>query len=507
MVFSITRSARGAARSSFAVCAPARAGVWEGPRNGPDTMSDLLLNPAARRLLGSLGLPIPLPRPLRRDAGAWPDRPLSGRITIVGASGSAECLGAIASGVLPAGIAPYLAVPDALRKAFRDTGAERRLSQPSLPALDALGEVAKPDALIFDATGIADLAGLRALYEFFHPLVGRLDEGGRAVVVAWDDAATPEAAAASAAVEGFVRSLAKEIGKIGATANLVRVARGAEARLGPVMRYVLSTRAAFVTGQVITVSAEAKAAEAIPFTKVLARKTALVTGAARGIGEATARALAQEGAHVICLDRPADEGPLRAVASAVSGTALLADLADASAPEKIAEALRERGVDVVVHNAGITRDKTLARMSPEQWDTVIDVNLAAVTRVHAAVEGLIKEGGRVVCLSSVAGLAGNVGQTAYAASKAGVAGWARATAGKLADRGITVNAVAPGFIETRLTAAMPVAIREAARRLSALAQGGTPEDVAQAITFLASPGAHGITGRTLRVCGGAFVGA
>jgi len=470
-------------------------------------MKDLLLNPAARRLLGSLGLPIPLPRPLRRDAGPWTDRPLSGRITIVGATGSAGCLGDIAAGVLPAGVAPYLAVPEALRKAFRDTGGERRLSQPALPALDALGDVARPDALIFDATGLADLAGLRALYDFFHPLVARLDEGGRVVVVADAEAPTPEAAAANAAIEGFVRCLAKEIGKLGATANLVRVAGGAEARLGPVMRYLLSTRAAFVTGQALAVSAEARAAEAVPFTKPLARRTALVTGAARGIGEATARALAQEGAHVVCLDRPADEGPLRAVASAISGTALLADLTAPDAPAKIAEALRERGVDVVVHNAGITRDKTLARMSPEQWDSVLDVNLAAVVRVHGALEALIRDGGRVLCLSSVAGLAGNVGQTAYAASKAGVAGWARATAAQLAPRGITVNAVAPGLIETRLTAAMPVAIREAARRLSALAQGGTPEDVAQAIAFLASPGAHGITGRTLRVCGGAFVGA
>ena len=146
-------------------------------------------------------------------------------------------------------------------------------------------------------------------------------------------------------------------------------------------------------------------------------------------------------------------------------------------------------------------------MSPDQWDAVLDVNLAAVARIHAAIVDRIRDGGRVVCLSSVAGLAGNVGQTAYAASKAGIAGWARAAASAVAARAITVNAVAPGLIETRLTAAMPVMIREAARRLSALAQGGQPEDVAQAITFLASPGAHGITGRTLRVCGGAFVGA
>lgn len=235
---------------------------------------------------------------------------------------------------------------------------------------------------------------------------------------------------------------------------------------------------------------------------------ALVTGAARGIGEATARLLAREGAHVVCLDRPSDGDAATELARALGGTALLADLGDAGAVARVAETLRELGgVDVIVHNAGITRDKTLARMSAEQWDGVLDVNLAAALRVTAAVDELTRDGGRIIGLSSVAGLAGNVGQTAYAASKAGLAGWARAYAERVADRGITVNAVAPGFIETRLTAAIPVVLREVARRLSALAQGGLPEDVAQAIVFLASAGAHGITGSTLRVCGGALVGA
>ncbi|MFT3767202.1 MAG: 3-oxoacyl-ACP reductase [Minicystis sp.] len=472
-------------------------------------MNDILLNPAARRLLGSLGLPIPLPQPLRRDGSPWTDRPLSGRITIVGAAGSAECVGAIAAGILPAGAAPYLAVPDALRKAFKDPNGERRLSQPAIPTLDTLGEVARPDALVFDATRLTDVASLRALYDFFHPLAGRLDRDGRVIVVARaGDDASAEAAVVGAAIEGFVRSLAKEIGRLGATANLVRVARGAEDRVGPVLRFLLSTRAAFITAQPITVTAEARAAAATPFIRPLEGKIALVTGAARGIGEATARLLSQEGAHVIALDRPNDEPALRSVAESVRGTALAVDLADGGAPARIAEVLRDKGgVDIVVHNAGITRDKTLARMSADQWDGVLDVNLAAAARIHAAIADQIRDDGRVICLSSVAGLAGNVGQTAYAASKAGIAAWARATAPGLAARGITVNAVAPGFIETRLTAAMPVAIREAARRLSALAQGGQPEDVAQAITFLASPGAHGITGRTLRVCGGAFVGA
>jgi 3-oxoacyl-[acyl-carrier protein] reductase len=163
---------------------------------------------------------------------------------------------------------------------------------------------------------------------------------------------------------------------------------------------------------------------------------------------------------------------------------------------------------VVVHNAGVTRDKTLARMKPELWDQAVDINLGAVVRItQVLLEGTLRDEGRIVCLSSVAGIAGNMGQTNYAASKRGIIGYIENLAPAVAKRGITVNAIAPGFIETRLTAAMPVAIREVARRLSALGQGGQPRDVAEAITFLSTPGADGITGRVLRVCGGAFVGA
>jgi 3-oxoacyl-[acyl-carrier protein] reductase len=183
-------------------------------------------------------------------------------------------------------------------------------------------------------------------------------------------------------------------------------------------------------------------------------------------------------------------------------------MSDADAPSKIADCVKALGgIDVVVHNAGITRDRTLARMKPEVWDSVLDINLGAVVRTTSALEPHLRDYARIVCLSSIAGIAGNMGQTNYAASKGGIVGYVRTKALELASRGITVNAVAPGFIETRMTAAIPVAIREVARRLSALGQGGQPEDVAQAIVFLSSPGAHGVTGRTLRVCGGAFIGA
>lgn len=476
-----------------------------------DFLVDLGGNPTARKLIKSLGLPLPLPQPLKRERGAWKARPLMDAKVAVGATPGAELSSAIADALCGAGADPY--VLELLRPAFRDAGETH--GRPA-NALEALGETAKLGAVVFDATGIRDVDGLRAVYEFFHPLVGRLAPCARVLVIGRADSppsgvSGAEAIAAQAALEGFVRSVAKEIGRNGSTANLITVARGAEDRLGPVIRFVTSPMSAFVTAQPIRVHDAAKGPFSSPATRALEGKLALVTGAARGIGEATARTLAREGARVICLDRPGDDAVISQLARDLGGVPLLVDLAAADAPSAIADAVRAAsagaGLDILVHNAGITRDKTLARMKPEQWDSVLDVNLAAVARVTEALESQLRDGGRVICLSSIAGLAGNVGQSAYAASKAGIVGWVRATSARLAQRGITVNAIAPGFIETRLTAAIPMAIREVARRLAALGQGGQPEDVAQAITFLATPGSLGLTGSTLRVCGGAFVGA
>jgi 3-oxoacyl-[acyl-carrier protein] reductase len=210
------------------------------------------------------------------------------------------------------------------------------------------------------------------------------------------------------------------------------------------------------------------------------------------------------------VDRAEEETALLQVAREIGGSSLLCDVSSPATPAQIASHVVEKhgGVDIVVHNAGVTRDRMLARMPEATWDQVIDINLAAVLAINTKLlEGALRDGGRVISLSSIAGIAGNTGQTNYSASKAGLIGMTRKLAQDLATRGITVNAVAPGFIETRMTAAVPTMIREVGRRLAALAQGGQPEDVARTIDFLASPGAAGITGQVLRVCGGAFLGA
>ncbi len=474
-------------------------------------MTDLLVelgkNPNARRLIGTLGLPLPLPEWLRRARGPMLARPLADQAVAVAAPAGATLATVLATTLAAAGADPWL-VEGTDASPFLGPG--ETFGRPARP-LAALPARARLDAIVLDATGIAHLDGLRALYDNLAPLLPKLARSARVVVLGRDVGEGREAAACQQALDGFVRSVAKEIGRVGATANLVRVASGASLRLAPVLRFVLSTRAAFISGQPLVVDTVARALPEPPLVRPLEKKVALVTGAARGIGEATARRLAEEGALVFCLDRPADEGPLSQLARTLGGVSVAVDLADPDAPARVLEALgarvSDRKLDIVVHNAGITRDKTLARMKGADWDAVLGVNLQAVERLHAALLPALRDGGRVVCLSSIAGLAGNVGQTAYAASKAGIVGWVRAEAAALAGRGVTVNAVAPGFIETRLTAAIPVAIREVARRLSALSQGGLPIDVAEAITFLSTPGAQGVTGRTLRVCGGAFVGA
>jgi 3-oxoacyl-[acyl-carrier protein] reductase len=478
-------------------------------------MSDFLLelskNPQARRFIDSLGLPISLPEDLRRARGPWSERPLEGATVVVYSAATGELLPLLANAVIPAGADVLVADGERALAAFRGPAEAYARKAVAVPRSEP-PEGVRPRALVVDATGFSSPQALRGLYDFARPWARTLDKSGRVVVLSRGDAVgDTRAAAARAALEGFVRSLAKEIGRRGATANLVVVERGAEERLDGVLRFVLSPESAFVTAQPIHVTRTVRPNKSPGFTHALRGKVALVTGAARGIGEATARRLSEEGAEVVCADHPSQDGPLSQVARSLGGKALPIDVGAEDAATTVIGALKKHhdGVDIVVHNAGVTRDKTLGKMTEEQWDLTIGVNLAAPVNITRALvdQKVLRDEGRIICLSSVAGIAGNAGQTNYAASKAGLIGFVRALAPELAPRGITANAVAPGFIETQMTAAMPAAIREVARRLSALGQGGHPIDVAEAITFLAMPWADGITGATLRVCGGAFIGA
>ncbi|MGH2969465.1 MAG: SDR family oxidoreductase, partial [Solirubrobacteraceae bacterium] len=236
-----------------------------------------------------------------------------------------------------------------------------------------------------------------------------------------------------------------------------------------------------------------------------------VTGAARGIGAAIARTLARDGATVVGVDVPAQGDELAAVVNAIGGSSLLLDITAGDAPERLAEHLRERhgGADAVVHNAGVTRDRTLGRMSGDEWDMVLAINLTAQERINDMLVdgGVLRRGGRIVSVSSVSGIAGNRGQANYAASKAGVIGTVESLAPVLAGRGQTINAVAPGFIETKMTAAMPLGTREAGRRMNSVAQGGQPVDVAETVAWLASPASGGVNGNVVRVCGQSLIGA
>ena len=322
----------------------------------------------------------------------------------------------------------------------------------------------------------------------------------------------PARDAARGGVEGFLRSLAHEM-RGGGTANGILLEDGVEVdapgAIGA-LRFFLSARSAFVTGQLLRVSSTAGSATENP-TLPLAGRTALVTGAARGIGAAIARTLAADGARLVLLDVPGAGTELARLANELRAVPIQLDVTSDGAGERLIAFLREKGLslDVLVLNAGITRDKLFANMTPDRWDPVLAVNITSqISLTEALLEAgdVLGEHPRVVSLASTSGIAGNRGQTNYAASKAGVMAFVDALAGRLAAVDGTANAVAPGFIETEMTARMPALTREVARRLNSLQQGGLPVDVAEAIAFLASDEAGGVQGQTLRVCGQNMVG-
>ncbi|MEG0001217.1 MAG: 3-oxoacyl-ACP reductase FabG [Comamonas sp.] len=238
---------------------------------------------------------------------------------------------------------------------------------------------------------------------------------------------------------------------------------------------------------------------------------ALVTGATRGIGAAIALELAGRGYHVVGT-ATSDSGAERiteALAAFPGCRGVNLNVTDGAAVEALVDGIvkAQGGLHVLVNNAGITRDQLAMRMKDEDWDAVIDTNLKAVFRVsRAAIRPMMKQRfGRIISITSVVGASGNPGQANYAAAKAGVAGMTRALARELGSRNITVNCVAPGFIETDMTAQLPQEQRQALQSQIALGQLGQPSDIAHAVAYLASTGAGYVTGQELHVNGGMYM--
>ncbi|HUR40839.1 MAG TPA: 3-oxoacyl-ACP reductase [Verrucomicrobiae bacterium] len=471
-----------------------------------DRYLEITQTPWGQALVSALGLPNP-PRLARSDE-PWAEAPLAGHAVVFGAGEGGTLTKVALQALKHAGATVQVRTELPGFAAIKSAAAELGIA---LTGAAVAGEGAAPaHAIVYDASGIARPEGLRALYDFFRPLAAQVPSNGRVVVIgrAADANTSAPGAAAQGALLGFVKSLGKEIGRKGATANLIEVGSSAETGVAGALRFFLSPHSAFVSGQSLPLSVEAAAPA--QWTGSLGGKVALVTGAARGIGAAIAQVLAREGATVVGMDRPQEEGALGHTLAPLNGVGLPLDVTASDAPARIVQETIGRfgGLDIVVHNAGITRDKTLRNMKPEHWDQVIGVNLAAIVRVNdELLKNGLKPGARMVCISSIGGIAGNPGQTNYGATKAGVIAYVRALAPEMARRGGAVNAVAPGFIETQMTSAMPVGPRVVGRLMSSLLQGGLPQDIAEAVGFLASPHASGINGRTLRVCGQHLVGA
>ena len=467
-------------------------------------MSDRYLKfvntPFGKTAAQSLGLPAPVP--LKRWKRA--DQPFIEGDVLIGAANSSKAISTIGK-VLGASAAKLF------HASAIDTLNDSAKSGNKAEALPLNADIdRKFSALVFYATGMKDTTDLKAVYDFFHPTIRKLAGNGRVLVIGQDPGTCrqPAKAAAHQALEGFVRSVGKEVGKKGATANLLWMAPGAEQQLESSIRFFLSPRSAYVSGQVTRISKGATA-HATNSVAPLAGKVALVTGASRGIGASIAETLSRDGATVIGLDIPPAMEDLQKVMTPIKGKAMACDITDEKAPKQIADFVKEHfeGIDLVIHNAGITRDKTLGNMPEHFWDMTIAVNLTAEELIDEELmhQELLRENGRIVCISSISGIAGNFGQTNYSTAKCGVIGYVEAMA-KQVKNGVTINAIAPGFIETQMTAAMPITIREAGRRMNSLSQGGLPVDVAEAIAWYCNPASNGVNGNVVRVCGQSLIG-
>ncbi|HMR13244.1 MAG TPA: 3-oxoacyl-ACP reductase [Arachnia sp.] len=461
-----------------------------------DILETIYGTPAGRFVARKAGLTDP---PLLRRGRVLPHGPIVlGELD--GGGLARETLALL--GIAPA--APLLDTPDA-----RTRDDKGRDVPPSYPS--------KLGAIVVDATGLRRIVELEGIRQLLRPVMRQVEGSGRVIILASDASAVHglEAKAVAQGIDGINRTVAKEL-RGGSTSNLVFVREGTTAEdLASTFSFLLEGRSAFVDGQAWRVGS-AKLPHALT-DRPFEGRVVVVTGAARGIGAAIARTFARDGATVVAVDIPPAGDALAAVANEVGGSALQLDITAADAGRRIAEHVASRHgagarIWAIVHNAGITRDKLLANLDEKRWASVLDVNLAAEMRINDFllnndVPGGLGEDARIVGIASTSGVAGNKGQTNYAASKAGVMGLVWAMSEELAGRPITVNAVAPGFIETEMTAAIPFLSREIFRRTNSLTQGGNPVDVAETLAYLCGPASGGVDGQVLRVCGQNLVGA
>ncbi len=390
---------------------------------------------------------------------------------------------------------------------LRTTGDDGRAKPPAYPT--------KLGALVLDVTGVRTIDELELVRQVLRPAVRALGNGGRVIVVARTETTLDDLEAISVqhSFDGIMRTIGKEL-RAGATANLLwTLPETTPADLASTFSFLLQGRSAYVDGQAWTIGhADTPVLSDQPY----AGRIVVVTGSARGIGAAISRTFARDGATVVGVDMPASGEGLAAVMNEIKGSALQLDISTPEAGARIAAHVTSRYGDdarvfAIVHCAGILRDKLVANMDEKLWAAVLKVNLASQFAMDDALldgrPGGIADGGRILTISSTSGWAGSRGQTNYAAAKSALIGRVRALAPRLAPRGITVNAVAPGFIVTDMTASIPFLEREMFSRMNSAQQGGKPVDVAETLAYLADPASQAVTGQVVRVCGQAILGA